>query len=105
MIQTLKKVPYPIKTLTFDNDMAFSQHLQLGKALGAETFFTRPYSSQDKGTVKNRIGVIRRFYPKKTDLTDVTVKDVKHVEKLLNNRPVRKFKYKSPNQKLLEKLH
>ncbi len=105
MIQTLKKVPYPIKTLTFDNDMAFSQHLQVGKALGAETFFTRPYTSQDKGTVENRIGVIRRFFPKKTDLTDVTVEDVNHVEKLLNNRPVRKFKYKSPNQKLLEKLH
>ena len=105
MIKTLKKVPYPIKTLTFDNDMAFSQHLQVGKALGAETFFTRPYTSQDKGTVENRIGVIRRFYPKKTDLAHVTVKDVNNVEKLLNNRPVRKFKYKSPNQKLLEKLH
>ena len=85
--------------------MAFSQHLQVGKALGAETFYTRPFTSQDQGTVENRIGVIRRFYPKKTDLAYVTVKDVNHVEKLLNNRPVRIFKYKSPDQKLLEKLH
>lgn len=105
MIQTLKKVPYPIKTLTFYNDMAFSQHLQVGKALGAETFFTRPYTSQDKGTVENRIGMIRRFYPKRTNLSDVTVKNVSHVEKLLNNRHVRKFNCKSSNQKLLEKLY
>jgi transposase, IS30 family len=62
MIQTLKKVPYPIKTLTFDNEMAFSQHLLAGKALGAETFHTRPYTSQDKGTVENRLGVIRIFF-------------------------------------------
>ena len=27
---------------------------------------------------------------------------VKRVEQLLNNRPVRKFKYKTPNQELLE---
>jgi len=105
MIQSLKKVPYPIKTLTFDNDMAFSKHLEVGKALGAVTYFTRPYTSQDKGTVENRIGVIRRFYPKKTDIGQVSDKEINHVEKLLNNRPVRKFKYKSPNQKLLEKLH
>ena len=79
IIQTLKKVPDPIKTLTFDNDMAFSHHFQLGKALGAERFFTRQYTSQDKGTVTIRIGVIRRFFPKKSDHTDVTVKDVNHV--------------------------
>jgi len=29
---------------------------------------------------------------------------VKHVEKLLNNKPVRKINYKTPNQILLEKL-
>jgi len=105
MIQTLKKAPYPIKTLTFDNDMAFSKHLEIGRALGAATYFTRPYTSQDKGTVENRIGVIRRFYPKKTDIRQVSDKEINHVENLLNNRPVRKFNYQSPNQKLLEKLH
>ena len=40
MIQTLKKVPYPIKTMTFDNDMAFSLHIQVDKVLGAEIHFT-----------------------------------------------------------------
>ena len=105
MVETLKNNPYPIKTLTFDNDKAFSEHLAIGKILGAYTFFTRPYTSQDKGTVENRIGVIRRFYPKKTDLSHVSDDEIQRVEQLLNDRPVRKFKYKSPKQKLLEKLH
>jgi len=101
----LKSNLYPIKTLTFDNDKAFSEHLTIGQIVGAYTFLTRPYTSQDKGTVENRIGVIRRFYPKKTDLAHVSDDEIQRVEQLLNDRPVRKFKYKSPKQKLLEKLH
>ena len=34
MVETLKNNPYPIKTLTFDNDKAFSEHLEIGKRLG-----------------------------------------------------------------------
>jgi IS30 family transposase len=44
--------------------------------LNAATYFTRPYTSQDKGTVENRIGILRRFYPKKTDLSFVTNQEV-----------------------------
>ena len=69
-----------------------------------KTYFTRPYTSQDKGTVENRIGQIRRYFPKKTDLSILTTDQVKRVEKLLNNRPVRKFNYKTPNQVLQEKI-
>jgi IS30 family transposase len=34
----------------------------------------------------------------------VTSYQVKRVERLLKNRPVTKFKYKTPNQVLLEKI-
>lgn len=93
-----------IKTLTFDNDKAFSQHESIGKSLNAKTYFTRPYTSQDKGTVENRIGLIRRFFPKKTDLLKVPDLDVQIVESILNNRPVRKFKYQTPNQVFSQKI-
>jgi len=87
-----------IKTITFDNDLAFTLHEQVAKSLEAKTYFTRPYTAQDKGTVENRIGVIRRFYPKKTDMMVVTRKEIKMVERLINNRPVRKFNYRTPNE-------
>ena len=92
-----------IKTITFDNDQAFSLHNEIAKELGVKTFFTRPYTSQDKGTIENRNGVIRRFYPKKTDFNEVSKNDIKKVEKKINNRPVRKFDYKTPNEVYLLK--
>jgi IS30 family transposase len=87
-----------LKTMTFDNDQAFGLHHQIANELNIKTYFTRPYTSQDKGSIENRNGVIRRFYPKKTDFTQVSAHDVKKVEKIINNRPVRKFNYKTPNE-------
>lgn len=88
----------PIKTITFDNDPAFSLHQLIAKELKANTYFTKPYTSQDKGTIENRNGVIRRFFPKKTDFNSVSVEEVKRVEDEINNRPIRKFKYLSANE-------
>ena len=101
IIKRMKKLP-PLKTMTFDNDLAFYQHEKIAAALGVKTYFTRPYTSQDKGTVENRNGVIRRFFPKKTDFNLVDNIEVKRVEKVLNNRPVRKFKYLTPNEVFLK---
>ncbi len=89
---------------TFDNDKGFADHMKVAQELKVKTYFTRPYTSQDKGTVENRIGQIRRFFPKKTDLSLVTEKEVKRVENLLNDRPIRKYNYKTPNQVLLKRI-
>lgn len=99
-----KKNKHWIKTITFDNDQAFSKHQQIGKTLEASTYFTRPYTSQDKGSVENRIGVIRRFLPKKTDLNKYSNEEIAIIEKKINNRPVRKFNYQTPYQVFQKKL-
>ncbi len=104
IIKKLSNSSYDLHTLTFDNDKAFTDHLEIGKELNVDIYFTRPYTSQDKGTVENRIGVIRRFFPKKTDLTFITHQQVREVEQKLNNRPVRKFNYQTPNQVLQGKI-
>lgn len=104
IIDCLLRNDYHPLTLTFDNDKAFACHTDVKNKTKADTFFTRPYTSQDKGTVENRIGVIRRFFPKKTDLTSLTDELINDVEAKLNNRPVRKFNYLTPNQILQQKI-
>ncbi len=66
-----------IKTITFDNGKVFAHHHKIVENLKVKTYFASPYTSLDKGTVENRIGVIRRFFPKKTDLKKVTTKRIK----------------------------
>lgn len=103
IIKQLSTIPSAfIKTLTFDNDKAFADHKQIADQLEADTYFTRPYTSWDKGTVENRIGVIRRFFPKGTDLREISTERIKTVEHYLNFRPVRKFDYLNPIQQTLK---
>jgi len=93
-----------LKTITYDNDLAFALHSRVNEELKTKSYFTHPYTSQEKGSVENRIGVLRRFFPKKTDFSLITAARVKQVETLINERPVRKFKYQSPNAVFLRKL-
>ncbi|MDZ7693592.1 MAG: IS30 family transposase [Balneolaceae bacterium] len=103
IIDQLSDIPSSfIKTLTFDNDKAFARHQDVAEALRADTYFTRPYTSQDKGTVENRIWVIRRFFPKGTDLRKVSPQRINSVEEYLNFRPIRKFDYLNPIQQTLK---
>lgn len=90
------------KTLTFDNDKAFARHEHTAETLYVDCYFTRAYTSQDKGTVENRIGTIRRFFPKGTDLRNISEQRIKEVQKYLNFRPVRKFNYLNPIQQTLK---
>ncbi len=102
--QDKHKLETKAQTLTFDNNMAFSKHELIAQSLDVDAYFTRPYTSQDKGTVENRIGVIRRFYPKKTDIRFVTEEQIKVVENKINERPVRKFNYLNAKQVLQRKI-
>src|SRR6056297_4008952 len=101
--ESLARIPKTfIKTVTVDNDKAFANHQSLARTLDADVYFTRPYTSQDKGTVDNSIGVVREFFPKGTDLRNVSDQYIQTVERHLNNRPVRKFDYLSPIQQTLK---
>jgi len=104
IIEELSKDNHKLETITFDNDMAFANHGLIAKSLDVDTYFTRPYTSQDKGTVENRIGVIRRFFPKKTDIRFVTQEKVRVVENKINERPIRKFNYLNAKQVLQRKI-
>jgi len=68
IIKRLAKSKQPVLTITFDNDKGFAYHMNVANALNDDTYFTRPYTSQDKGTFENRIGQIRRFSLKRLNL-------------------------------------
>lgn len=48
IIQRLQQIPSAsIKTLTFDNDKELARHRKIADQLQADTYSTRPYTSQD----------------------------------------------------------
>jgi transposase, IS30 family len=78
---------YTVKTLTLDNDIAFSKWILLEAQLGARIYFCHPYHSWEKGLVENTNRWLRQFVPKKSDLALFTKKYVAWVEAWFNHTP------------------
>jgi IS30 family transposase len=62
-----------------------------------DIYFAHPYSPWERGTNENTNGLIRRYFPKKTDFNDITEQQLKNVQEKLNNRPRKVLNYKTPN--------
>jgi IS30 family transposase len=84
------------RTITYDNGSENTQHETVNMLLGTRSYFCNPYHSWEKATVENTIGLIRRFFPKKTNLDQLTNTDVRCAEILLNKRPRKCLNYKTP---------
>lgn len=84
------------RTLTQDNGTEFCLHHQLRDKIGIKTFFCDPHSPWQKGGIENANGRLRRFLPRKTDLTGLTSEDIQAVAHRYNNTPRKCLGYKTP---------
>ena len=87
-----------LHTITADNGKEFAQHQLIANALDIEFFFAKPYHSWQRGSNENLNGLIRQYIPKKTDFNTISDKFIKWVENQLNNRPRKRFGFKTPIQ-------
>ena len=97
-IELLQEWKPMLHTITSDNGKELACHAQIGKALGVDFYFAKPYHSWERGANENINGLIRQYIPKKTNFDDLTDEYVKFVEDELNNRPRKRYGYKTPNE-------
>ena len=103
IIRRMKGLPACARrSITYDNGSENTQHEFINDQLNTDSYFCNPYHSWEKGAVENVNGLIRRFFPKKTDFAKITHKQIKEVEFLINNRPRKCLGFKTPNQVFLE---
>ena len=91
-----------LKSITYDNGSEFSMHEKINKTLNTKSYFCKPYSAWEKGSVENINGLIRRFFPKGTDFGNISIKQIKYVENWINNRPMKVLNYLTPNEKFAQ---
>lgn len=87
---------YARESISYDNGTENALHEDVNKYLGAVSYFCEPYHSWEKGGVENTNGLIRRFFPKKTDLAKTREHEIARVQFLLNNRPRKCLGFKTP---------
>lgn len=98
IVRLLAPIPELAKTMTFDNGKEFTQHSKIVEELDCKTYFCKPYHAWERGQNENANGLLRQYFPKNTDLTKVTLKEIKQAISKLNNRPRKCLGYKTPGE-------
>ena len=84
--------------MTYDRGKEMAEHKKFTMATGIKVYFCDPHSPWQRGSNENTNGLVRQFFPKGMDLTEVTDAEVQKVMDKLNNRPRKCLGFKTPNQ-------
>jgi len=76
----------------------FAHHQEIAQQLGADFYFAHPYSSWERGLNENTNGLVRQYFPKKSDFSKITDTRLNKVVERLNQRPRKTLGYKTPNE-------
>ncbi|OOZ38458.1 IS30 family transposase [Solemya elarraichensis gill symbiont] len=98
VLALLKPLSKHVHTITSDNGKEFARHEAIAETLNADFYFAHPYASWERGLNENTNGLIRQYFPKGSDFTTITQKDILAVMDKLNNRPRKCLDMKTPNQ-------
>jgi transposase, IS30 family len=86
------------KTLTYDQGKEMSEHKQFTIDTNIQVYFAHPGSPWERGTNENTNGLIRQYFPKGTEFDKVSVRQIKRVQRELNDRPRAVLHYKKPDE-------
>jgi len=89
------------KSITTDNGSEFMEYELLirscrNRQQRFEVYYCHSYAAWEKGSVENHNRMIRRFFPKGTDFTHVTKKQVAAVQNWMNNYPRKVLNWMTP---------
>jgi transposase, IS30 family len=84
------------RTLTLDNGSENSGWRAIESACNTQCFFAHVYRSCERGANENVNGLIRDYFPKKTDFTVIPEAALAYVEYALNTRPRKRLNWRTP---------
>ncbi len=102
---TVQRLPEHLwESLTWDQGKEMAQHVQFSVDTGVEVFFCDPNSPWQRGTNENTNGLLRQYFPKGTDMSQLTQHDLDQAAYSLNTRPRQTLNWMTPSDKLAEAL-
>ncbi len=105
IIEAMKSMPSHLrKSLTYDQGSEMAEHSRLSDEVNIQVYFADAGKAQQRGTNENTNGLLRQYFPKKTDLRSFANDEVSKVQQKLNARPKGVLKFATPSEVFAQAL-
>jgi IS30 family transposase len=97
LVQAMGQLPPELRrSLTWDQGSELALHADIAQTLGMPVFFCEPHSPWQRPSNENTNGLLRQYFPKGTDLSRYSNKELEAVAAALNSRPRKTLGWKTP---------
>ncbi len=94
----MKRASIPVHTITYDRGNEFAEYEHVQNNTPAKVYFADAYSSWQRGCNENLNGLVRQYFPKRTDFKRVSPRSLRVIERKLNTRPRKRYNWKTSIQ-------
>ncbi len=100
LIKHAKKLPTELyKSLTWDRGKEMGDHRRFTLATDIDVYFCDPQSPWQRGSNENTNGLLRQYFPKRTDLSVHSQAHLNKVARELNERPRKTLEFETPAER------
>ncbi len=100
LIKHAHKLPRELyKSLTWDRGKEMADHQRFSLDTDVKVYFCDPQSPWQRGSNENTNGLLRQYFPKGMDLSNINQNRLNAVARRLNERPRKTLEYRTPAER------